>query len=152
MSTTVKIVAPAAEEIVKNHNLEDGGSVQQYWTSIVNRRMTNYMPFRSGALATKLKFQANASEIVVAAPYARYQYEGKVMVNAATGKGAAYIPGVGFRYPRGAILKQTNRPLNYDTTKHPLAGDKWDVRLVENEQDDMIAELKNFVKKLEEST
>lgn len=149
MSTTVKIKVKPVAQILKDHGLEKNGAVQNYWTSIVNRRITKYMPFKSGAMATKLKIQSNASEIVVLAPYARYQYMGKVMVNAKTGKGAAFIPGVGYRYKKGTVLKATSRPLTYDTTKHPLAGDKWDERLIDNEMDAMIAELKNYIRRRE---
>lgn len=149
MSTTVKIMLKPTSQILKDHGMEKDGAVQNYWTSIVNRRMTKYMPFKSGAMATKLKFQSSASEIVVLAPYARYQYMGKVMVNAKTGKGSAFIRGVGYRYRKGTTLKATSRPLTYDTTKHPLAGDKWDERLIANEMDAMIADLKQYIRRRE---
>lgn len=146
MSTTVKVRVKSVSQILKDHGLEKDGPVQNYWTSIVNRRITRYMPFKSGVLATKLKFQASPTEIVVLGPYARYQYDGVVMVNARTGKGPALIPGIGYRYRKGTVLKATSRPLNYDTTKHPLAGDKWDEQLINNEYDAMIADLKNYVR------
>lgn len=149
MSTTVKVKVKPVSQIIKDHGLDKDGPVQNYWTTMVNRRITRYMPFKSGALATKLKFQASPSSIVVLGPYANYQYRGKVMVNAKTGKGPAFIPGVGYRYKKGTVLKATERPLNYDTTKNPLAGDRWDKRLIENEMDAMIADLKNYVRRRE---
>lgn len=149
MSTTVKIKVNPTSQIIKDHGLEDDGAVQNYWTSIVNKRLTRYMPFKSGALTTKLKFQASPSSIVVLGPYANYQYRGKVMVNAKTGKGPALIPGVGYRYKKGTVLKATNRPLSYDTSKNPDAGPLWDERLIENEMDAMVADLKNYVRRRE---
>lgn len=149
MSTTVKVRLKSVNQILKDHGLEKDGPVQQYWTSIVNKRITRYMPFKSGALATKLKFQAGPSEIIVLGPYARHQYEGKVMVNAKTGKGPAFIPGVGYRYKKGTVLKATERPLTYDTSKNPDAGPQWDKRLVENEHAAMVADLKNYIRRRE---
>lgn len=146
MSTTVKVEVKPVAKILKDHGLEKDGDIQRYWTSIVNKRLTRYMPFKSGALATKLKFQASPSSIVVLGPYANYQYRGKVMVNAKTGKGAAYIPGVGFRYKKGTVLKATSRPLNYDTSKNPDAGALWDKRLVENEMGAMMADIRNYIR------
>lgn len=146
MSTKVKIRLKSVSQILKDHGMEKDGPVQQYWTSIVNKRLTRYMPFRTGVLATKLKFQAGPSEIIVLGPYARYQYMGKVMVNAKTGKGPALIPGVGYRYKKDTVLRATERPLDYDKTKNPEAGDLWDRRLVENEQAAMVADLKNYIR------
>lgn len=39
------------------------------------------MPYRSGALSSKLKYISGPAEITVRAPYAKYQYYGKVMVD-----------------------------------------------------------------------
>lgn len=149
MSTTVKVKLKSVNQMLKDHGLDKDGDVQRFWTATVNRRLTRYMPFSSGALATKLKFQASPSEIVVLGPYARYQYYGKAMVNAKTGKGPAYIPGIGYRYKKGTVLKVTNRPLTYDTSKNERAGDLWDKRLVENEYDAMLQEVKAYIRRRE---
>ena len=48
----------------------------------------------------------------------RYLYEGKVMVDSVTGRGAFPLKDgdgniIGFRHRRGAKLEPTNRPLSY---------------------------------------
>jgi hypothetical protein len=121
------------------------GDVQRFVTNTVNRRITRYMPFRSGALATKLKYIKSSTEIEVLAPYARMQYYGKVMVNAKTGKGPACIPGVGYRYPEGAVLRATNRDLQYDLTKNSQAGPYWDRRMMAAEGTQIAAEVQEYV-------
>lgn len=63
--------------------------------------------------------------IVYPAPYARYLYYGKRMVNAATGKGPRYIPEVGWRWPKGATLRPTNEPLHISTAVHKDATSHW---------------------------
>lgn len=146
MRMAVKVGLKSANQILKDHGLEKDGPIQRYWTSIVNKRLTKYMPFKSGALSTKLKLQLGQSKIMILGPYARYQYEGKAMVNAKTGKGPSLIPGVGYRYKKGSVLKATVRPLKYDTTKNPYAGPQWDKRLVEREGASMVDDLKKYVR------
>lgn len=144
MSTKIKLKLAPVSQIIRSHGLDKNGHVQRYWTHLVNKRITRYMPFKSGALSTKLKF-VDGTDIVVSAPYARYQYHGKAMVNSVTGKGPAYIPGIGYRYKKGTILSVTDRNLNYDTTKHPLAGPYWDRALIAAEGNAMIAEMQAYV-------
>lgn len=54
MSTRVKVEMQPIQQILKNHGLDSNGRVQLYVTNMISRRMTRYMPFQSGALATKL--------------------------------------------------------------------------------------------------
>lgn len=75
------------------------------------------------SLANRTRVKRNL--IIYPGPYARYQYYGKVMVNAATGRGPALIPNVGYRYPKGARLKPTNRNLDIKTTVHKNARAFW---------------------------
>lgn len=63
--------------------------------------------------------------IIYPAPYARYLYYGKRMVNAATGKGPRYIPDVGWRWPKGATLGPTETPLHISTAVHKDATSHW---------------------------
>lgn len=141
----VEVKMAPVRQIIAAHGLDKNGDVQRYWTELVNRRMTRYMPFRTGALATKLKYVASPTEIVVLAPYAKYQYYGKVMVNAKTGRGPMNIPGVGLRYKKGTVLKPTSRPLNYDRSKNPLAGPYWDRAMIAAEGSAMTAEMQRYI-------
>ena len=103
-----------------------------------------YMPMVTGTLTKTMVIQSS-TKIVVDAPQAKYLYYGNRMVNSKTGKGPRWIPGVGYRWPKGATLRPTTTPLNYTTTFHPLAGPYWDRRLLENEKDQIIAELKAYI-------
>lgn len=146
LQITVKVRMPTAEQLLQRHGLQKDGPVQQFWTNTIRRRVSRYMPYRSGALSSKLTFVSKPSEITTLGPYARYQYYGHVMVNAATGKGPRVIPGVGLRWPKGASLRQTQRPLQYDSTKNSKAGPLWDKRLMEAEGDAVLAELHDYVR------
>lgn len=91
----------------------------QFWLD--NQIMTDmepHMPHLTGTFINLTRGQSAAlagSGLVVAGvgPMGRYLHEGKVMVNAATGKGPANIPGVGYRFPLGAKLMPTSRNLKY---------------------------------------
>lgn len=95
----------------------------QYWLD--NQVMTDmipYMPMDTGTLIQNTVSRSRAlagSGLVCAAapPYGRYLYEGKVMVDSETGKGARRIVlatgEVIYRHRKGARLVPTGRDLTF---------------------------------------
>lgn len=126
MKFTIEADMTPVRDVLYNMGLNPGGDAQQQLTHEVSRRMTRYMPYRSGALSTKLKTVSGPSEITVEGPYARYQYYGMAMAGHA---------------PRHV----TDRPLNYDTTKNPLAGPYWDRRLMAEEGEQIGKDLAEYI-------
>ena len=122
----VRVKMKPVNTILTRMGVKPDGDVQMFVTNTVNRRITRYMPFRSGALSTKLKHIKSATEIEVLGPYARYQYYGKVMEG-----------------PAPKVL--TDRDLKYDKTKNPLAGPFWDRRLIANEGAQIADEVRRYV-------
>lgn len=147
MKTTIIVDMKPVNTILTRLGVDKNGDVQKFVTMTINKRITRYMPYRTGALSTKLKYIKSPTEIEVLAPYARYQYYGKVMVNAATGKGPAFIPGVGYRYKKGTILRATDRNLQYDKTKNALAGPYWDRRMMAAESGQIAADVQDFARR-----
>lgn len=147
MSARIKVEMMPVNTILVRLGVDKTGDVQKQVTMIINKRITRYMPFRTGALSTKLKYVKSPTEIEVAAPYARVMYYGKVMVNSKTGKGPALIPGVGYRYKKGTVLKATDRDLIYDTTKNPQAGPLWDRRMMASEKDAIVSDIQAYVRR-----
>ena len=86
-----------------------------------------YVPMLTGSL--KNRTRVVGSSIIYPGPYARYLYYGKVMVNAATGKGPMHFTdkygNEVIRFPKGATLKPTDRDLQYTTDFHKNAGPHW---------------------------
>lgn len=86
-----------------------------------------YVPMVTGSLINRTRVLGNS--IIYPPPYSRYLYYGKVMVNAATGKGPMRIVDeLGneyVRFPKGAKLVPTSRPLQYTKDFHPKAGPFW---------------------------
>ena len=122
----VRVKMKPVNTILTRMGVNPDGDVQMFVTNTVNRRITRYMPFRSGALSTKLKHIKSATEIEVLGPYARYQYYGKVMEGPA---------------PKAV----TDRDLKYDKTKNPLAGPFWDRRMIANEGAQIADEARRYV-------
>ena len=69
------------------------------------------------------------NKIIYPGPYARYLYNGKVMVDAATGKGPMKIVGKDgseiIRFRKGAKLKPTSKDLDIKRHKHKQAQSHW---------------------------
>jgi len=147
MSTRIKVDMKPVDTILTRLGIDKNGEVQMQVTRIINNRITKYMPFRTGVLATKSKRIKSPTEIEVAALYAPYMYYGKVMVNSETGKGPAFIPRVGYRYRKGTVLKATERDLNYDLTKHPQAGPFWDRRMMASEAAQIAQDVQAYIKR-----
>lgn len=82
-----------------------------------------FVPALTGVFSNMARTDGN--EIVYTGDQARYLYEGKVMVDAATGKGPMNIPGVGLRYKEGTKLTPTDRNLVFTTNMHPQAQSHW---------------------------
>lgn len=86
-----------------------------------------FVPAQTLSLSNRTKVSGNS--IIYPGPYARYLYHGKVMVDAATGKGPMRIVSDDgtevIRFRKGATLKPTDRPLNIRQDVHPQAQSHW---------------------------
>lgn len=126
MGTTVKVEMRPVNVILNRLGVGADGDVQMQVTRVINHRITRYMPYRTGVLATKLKHIKSPTEIEVLGPYARYQYFGKVMVG-----------------PPPKVV--TDRDLVYTKTKNPLAGPFWDRRMMQAEGKQIANEIQRYV-------
>ena len=80
--------------------------------------MLAYMPAGTGVFRERTRaanaVMAGSGQIYAGVgPMGRYLYRGRAMVDAATGRGPRYIPGVGPRFEKGARLVSTDRMLRY---------------------------------------
>lgn len=147
MRVTVK--CKSAEQIIRAHGLDRNGDVQLAWTRIVDQRISRYMPYRSGALSSKLKYISGPAEITVRAPYAKYQYYGKVMIDPKI-NAAGFLTKDGTWRSRKLVSKVlTDRDLTYDTSKNANAGPYWDRRLVAAEGAAMAQEIGAYIRRRE---
>ena len=142
----VKLDLPDASKIVRSKGLEADGAVQQFHTQNVLRRIKRYMPFRSGATykITVAQTDIRKPEIVTDTPYAKYQFQGKVMIDPRLGI-AGFMTPEGWRSRKGCVKVLTDRNLEYFKGKNPQAGPRWDRALSTNEGKAMAADLQNFI-------
>ena len=141
-----KLDLPDADKIVRSKGLGADGSVQQFHTQNVLRRIKRYMPYRSGATykITVVQTDIRKPEIVTDTPYAKYLFRGKVMIDPKLGV-AGFMTPEGWRSRKGCVKVLTDRDLEYFQGKNPQAGSRWDRALSANEGKAMAADLQNFI-------
>lgn len=145
--TVARLKMKSVGEILRDKGLSQTGDVQQFHTANVLRRITRYMPFRTGMTikTTIVQTDINRPEIVTNTPYAKYLYYGKTMTNHKTGQQASFIPGVGYRHKKGAILKVSPKDIVYTKDKNRAAGPYWDRALMANEGQALAADLQRYI-------
>lgn len=137
------------QQILKAKGLTADGDVQRFHTANVLRRIVKYMPYRTGATIklTVAQSPVGKPEIVTDAPYARFLYYGKLMVDPVTGA-AGFLDEDGQRKSRRDVPKiKSDRPIKYTKAKNPQAGPFWDRALVAAEGSAMQRELQAYVKR-----
>lgn len=142
----IRVDMKPVSTILKRLGVTPDGDVQAHVTKIVSHRITRYMPYRSGALATKLKIIKSPTEIEVLGPYAHYQYKGVVWVDPVT-HAAGFLTANGWRSRKDVAKVPTSRPLDYDHSKNPEAGPHWDRRLMAAEGVAIAADAQDYIDK-----
>lgn len=134
----IKASLELPKDLVKSVGLDEGGKVQKYIDSFVLYHSEPYVPGKhihdSGVVATKI----GSGKVIWDTPDANYLYEGKLMVDPITLKGAFFAPDYGFwsRPNTQKIMDPTGRDLVYHGGG--LRGSHWFDRMIENEMDDLL--------------
>lgn len=145
---TVDIKLDGAEKILENHGLQEAGPVQKFFTSEIMRLSDPYVPFRSGPLKNSAHMTPEGDGIIYNAPYARYHWFGKLMVDPITKKGAFYDPKSGRFWSRPNTPKElTERDMKY--TGGPLRGPRWVERCWVDNKDSIIKATEAYIGGLE---
>lgn len=108
-------------QLMADRGINNGGRVQRYVDSEVIRRMKPYTPMLSSALikSATIGTKIGTGLIQQIAPYARYQYYGKLMVSSITGSAWA---------TKGESKVLTDKNLTYSKI-NPNAGSFWFERM-----------------------
>lgn len=103
-------------------------SVMKFVANEVMRLSDDYVPFDSGVLKNNAYVVPLGNQIIYPAPYAQYLYEGKLMVDPITHKGAFYDPRTNRYWSRPGVQKiLTDKPLHY--AGEPKRGAHWAERM-----------------------
>lgn len=116
---TSKLVPP--DKVMRELGVDERGRVQKYLTDRVLFRMRRYMPWLTGLTATSLTMVTSPATITVNAPYAQYLYNGVS--------------------PSGA-------PLSYTTDTNPLAGPRWDQKMLQMEGEVIAEEIAAYARSI----
>lgn len=142
----VKLQLPSASQLIRSKGLANDGDVQQFHTKNVLQRIKRYMPFVSGATYKLTVAQTDISkpEIVTEAPHANYIFRGKKMIDPQI-NASGFLTPEGWRSRRGSVKVLTDEPLNYNRSKNPAAGPRWDKAVVAAEGDAMVSDLQRYI-------
>ncbi len=134
------------EKILLDKGLAPDGDVQAFHTQNVLRRIQKYMPMNSGMTikATIAQTDIQKPQIITNTPYAMFLFHGKLMVDPVTGA-AGFMTENGWRSRKNVPKVESNRSINYDKSKNPLAGPRWDRRLAAAEGHALAADLQAYI-------
>lgn len=118
------------QHLIRERGLNQFGLTQKFIDQEVIRLMAPYTPYRAGFLekSATLGTKIGSGHIQQNAPYARYQYYGKLMVSSITGSA----------WSHGEPKVLTDKDLNYDTSKHPQAGPFWFERMKADKKEQIL--------------
>lgn len=114
---SLKLDLVSEYELLANHGIQPEGPVQTFIDNEVIKHMGKYTPAQSKLLMNlpRMQTKIGSGEIIQKAPYARYQYYGKLMVSSITGSA--------FSHGESKVL--TDIDLEYSTAVNPMAGSFW---------------------------
>lgn len=142
----VKLRLPSASQLIRSKGLAGDGDVQRFHTKNVLQRIKRYMPYVSGATykLTVVQTDINKPEIVTDTPYAQYIFRGKKMIDPQI-NASGFLTPEGWRSRRGSVKVLTGENLNYNRSKNPAAGPRWDKAVVAAEGDAMVSDLQRYI-------
>lgn len=113
-----------------------GDREQLFVANEAKRLMDPYVPAKNLVLAKNVRVYVENGHGVVhyLSPYARYQYEGKVMVSKRPVKGSA------------KVVKQPEKALKYSKSRHPLATSHWDEAMMVARGNDLVRATQDFIR------
>lgn len=143
MKIKAKLELP--DDLVKEVGLDEGGKVQKYIDNFVLSKSEPYLPGKSihdgGVIATKI----GSGKVEWNTPYSNYLYEGKLMVDSITLKGAFYSPSYGYwsRPNTPKIMDPNGRKLNFHGGGE--RGDHWFDRMMNDKMEDLLKGITKIV-------
>lgn len=141
---TIDIDLPQVETMIKKLGLEPSGKVQRFFTNEVMRRADRYVPFRTGVMKNSAHASSDYTGIIYVAPYARYLWYGKLMVDPITGKGAFHDPISGRFWSRPGVNKVlTDRDLEFNGA--PMRGSHWVERMWTAEGNEITDSVEKYI-------
>lgn len=145
MRIHAKLEIPNIDEMIKDCGLNERGRAQCYIDKFILEESEPYVPGKhiqdAGVIATEI----GSGQVIWDSPDAQYLYEGKLMVDPITLKGAFFSPDYGFwsRPNTEKILDPNGRDLEYHGGGK--RGSKWFDRMIDEKMDELVEGVQNIV-------
>ena len=146
MRIKANLVLPSVPELQQMAGLNEGGRVQQYIDNFVLNHCEPYVAGKhiheEGVIATEI----GSGQVIWNTDDANYLYEGNLMVDPITLKGAFFSPNFGYwsRPDTPKIMDPKGRKLEYHGGG--LRGSKWFDRMIEKEMDELVNGVQHIVR------
>ncbi len=150
MDFQVQLELNSIDTMIKDLNLEEGGSVQRFFTNEIWRLSDDYIPFDKGMLKNNSSMNLDGTQVIYNSPYARYQWYGMLMVD------PDYLVGgfpltkngiqVGFFSRKGVpkILDPSGRAIN---NFYGIRGPYWTSRMWADRQKEIEMAVQRFIER-----
>lgn len=118
------------QELCRERGIQVNGKTQEFIDQEVIRLMAPYTPMLTGVLqkTATLSTSIGTGHIQQNAPYARYQYYGKLMVSSITGSA----------WSRGESKVLTDKDLEHNKSQHSQAGPLWFERMKADKKEQIL--------------
>jgi hypothetical protein len=118
------------KQLCEERGIQITGRTQKFIDQEVIRLMDPYTPNLTGTMikTATLGTKIGSGEINQIAPYARYQYYGKLMVSSITGSA----------WSHGEKKVLTDKDLVHNTSKNTLAGQFWFLRMKADKKEQIL--------------
>ena len=136
MKIKANLILPSSLELQKMTGLNANGKAQKYIDSFILYRSEPYLPGKH--LFTPHANKIGGGQVIWNTPDANYLYEGKLMVDPKTLKGAFYSPNYGYwsRPHTQKIMDPKNRDLAYHGGG--LRNKKWFDNFINDKMDELV--------------
>lgn len=145
MNIKANLILPSTKELEKITGLNEGGKAQQYIDGFVFDRCEPYLPGYHLYRESKAANHHGSGQVIWNTSDANYLYEGKLMVDPITLKGAFFSENYGFwsRPNTEKIIDPKGRNLEFHGGR--LRGDHWFDRMIESGMDELVKNVQNIV-------
>lgn len=139
----IKARLELSKDLVKSIGLNECGKCQNYIDSFVFYHCKPYLPGKH--IHTPHANDFGSGKVIWNTPDANYHYEGKLMVDPKTLKGAFFNPNYGFwsRPNTEKIMDPQNRDLNYHGNGRQ--GSHWFDRMIKSEMNELVKGVQHIV-------
>lgn len=141
---TIKVKMNSANQIIKDHGLDENGKVTEFLRDTVYRLYEPYVPQAIGNLYRQVAFP-NKHSIKHISPYSHYHYKGKMYISPKLGVSGVVLKSGRWWSPKGETKTPTNKDLQYQGA--PKRGPEWDKRMMNDRGKEVCKDVENFIKK-----